>query len=156
MVFSTLHTNDALGAIARLEDMGVERFMIASAVVAVLAQRLVRRVCPDCAATVALAVAEREQLAQELGVSAALIAPTYRRGSGCKTCGGTGYRGRIGIYEYVFIDDPIRRAISRGDDLAQAVKAAYGPEGMPSLRRDGIEKVRRGITTYEEVLRVTR
>ncbi|MBN2232425.1 MAG: type II/IV secretion system protein [Deltaproteobacteria bacterium] len=156
MVFSTLHTNDALGAIARLEDMGVERFMIASAVVAVLAQRLVRRVCPECAVTVELAAAEHEQLALELGVAAERIPSTYRRGTGCKTCGGTGYRGRIGIYEYIFIDDQLRRAVSRGDDLTEAVKALYGTEGMPSLRRDGIEKVRRGVTSYEEVLRVTR
>jgi general secretion pathway protein E len=156
MVFSTLHTNDSLGAITRLEDMGVERFMVASSVVAVLAQRLVRRICPECSSTVELSEGERQQLALELQIPAARVLPRYQRGQGCKTCGGTGYRGRIGIYEYLFLDDAVRRAISRGDNLEAALRRPLEEGGIPSLRDDGIDKVGQGITTYEEILRVTR
>ena len=156
MVFSTLHTNDSLGAITRLEDMGVERFMVASAVVAVLAQRLVRRICPDCAASVELTAGEREQLARELQIPVSRVLPRYQRGQGCKTCGNTGYRGRIGIYEYLLLDDAVRRAISRGDDLEALLRKPREDGGIPSLRDDGIDKVAQGITTYEEILRVTR
>lgn len=156
MVFSTLHTNDSLGAITRLEDMGVERFMVASAVVAVLAQRLVRRICPDCAAPVELTAGEREQLARELQIPVSRVLPRYQRGQGCKTCGNTGYRGRIGIYEYLLLDDAVRRAISRGDDLEALLRKPREDGGIPSLRDDGIDKVAQGITTYEEILRVTR
>lgn len=156
MVFSTLHTNDSLGAITRLEDMGVERFMVASAVVAVLAQRLVRRVCPDCAATVELTAGEREQLARELQIPVSRVLPRYQRGQGCKTCGDTGYRGRIGIYEYLLLDESVRRAISQGDNLEATLRQAPEDGGIPSLRDDGIDKVAQGITTYEEILRVTR
>ncbi|MEA2108642.1 MAG: ATPase, T2SS/T4P/T4SS family [Pseudomonadota bacterium] len=156
MVFSTLHTNDSLGAITRLEDMGVERFMVASAVVAVLAQRLVRRVCPDCAATVELTAGEREQLALELQIPVSRVLPAYQRGQGCKTCGDTGYRGRIGIYEYLLLDESVKRAISRGDNLEDTLRRSPEDGGIPSLRDDGIDKVAQGITTYEEILRVTR
>lgn len=156
MVFSTLHTNDSLGAITRLEDMGVERFMVASAVVAVLAQRLVRRICPDCAATVELTAGEREQLARELLIPVSRVLPRYQRGQGCTTCGYTGYRGRIGIYEYLALDEPVRRAISRGDNLEDTLRRSPEDGGIPSLRDDGIDKVAQGITTYEEILRVTR
>ena len=156
MVFSTLHTNDSLGAITRLEDMGVERFMVASAVVAVLAQRLVRRVCPDCSATVELTDGERKQLALELQIPVSRVLPRYQRGRGCKTCGDTGYRGRIGIYEYLLLDESVRRAISRGDNLEATLRRPSEDGGIPSLRDDGIDKVAQGITTYEEILRVTR
>ncbi len=156
MVFSTLHTNDSLGAITRLEDMGVERFMVASAVVAVLAQRLVRRVCPDCSATVELTDGERKQLALELQIPVSRVLPRYQRGQGCKTCGDTGYRGRIGIYEYLLLDESVRRAISRGDNLEATLRRPSEDGGIPSLRDDGIDKVAQGITTYEEILRVTR
>ncbi len=156
MVFSTLHTNDSLGAITRLEDMGVERFMVASAVVAVLAQRLVRRICPDCSTTVELTDGEREQLALELQIPVSRVLPRYQRGRGCKTCGDTGYRGRIGIYEYLLLDESVRRAISRGDNLEATLRRPSEDGGIPSLREDGIDKVAQGITTYEEILRVTR
>ncbi|MCD6387827.1 MAG: Flp pilus assembly complex ATPase component TadA [Desulfobulbaceae bacterium] len=156
MVFSTLHTNDSVGAIARLEDMGVERFMVASAVVGVLAQRLVRRICPECSTTVELSEGERQQLALELQIPVEKVLSRYQRGQGCKTCGGTGYRGRIGIYEYLPFDESVRRAISRGDDLGADMRRSREGGGMSFLRDDGIEKVGQGITTYEEVLRVTR
>jgi general secretion pathway protein E len=155
VVFSTLHTNDAAGAITRLEDMGVERFLIASSVVAVLAQRLVRRVCPQCKKTFHLADDERLQLARELDLLPDEIAPTYARGMGCKECAGSGYRGRLGIYEFLPVDEAIQREIVRGSDRNDIYRAAI-QNGMISLRMDGMDKVKNGITTYEEVLRVTR
>ena len=155
VVFSTLHTNDAAGAITRLEDMGVERFLIASSVVAVLAQRLVRRVCPQCKKTFHLADDERLQLARELDLPPDELAPTYTRGMGCKECAGSGYRGRLGIYEFLPVDEVIQREIVRGSDRNEIFRAAM-QNGMISLRMDGMDKVKNGITTYEEVLRVTR
>ncbi len=155
VVFSTLHTNDAAGAITRLEDMGVERFLIASSVVAVLAQRLVRRVCPQCKKIFHLADDERLQLARELDLPPDEIAPTYARGMGCKECAGSGYRGRLGIYEFLPVDEAIQREIVRGSDRNDIYRTAI-QNGMISLRMDGMDKVKNGITTYEEVLRVTR
>jgi general secretion pathway protein E len=155
VVFSTLHTNDAAGAFTRLEDMGVERFLIASSVVAVLAQRLVRRVCPKCKKTFHLADDERLQLARELELLPDEIAATYARGMGCKECAGSGYRGRLGIYEFLPVDEDIQREIVRGSDRNDIFRAAI-QNGMISLHADGMDKVRNGITTYEEVLRVTR
>ena len=155
VVFSTLHTNDAAGAITRLEDMGVERFLIASSVVAVLAQRLVRRVCPQCKKTFHLDDDERLNLARELDLLPDEIAPTYARGMGCKECAGSGYRGRLGIYEFLPVDEAIQREIVRGSDRNEIYRTAM-QNGMISLRMDGMDKVRNGITTYEEVLRVTR
>ncbi len=155
VVFSTLHTNDAAGAITRLEDMGVERFLIASSVVAVLAQRLVRRVCPQCKKTFHLADDERLQLAHELDLLPDEIAATYARGMGCKECAGSGYRGRLGIYEFLPVDEAIQREIVRGSDRNDIFRTAI-QNGMISLRMDGMDKVKNGITTYEEVLRVTR
>jgi general secretion pathway protein E len=155
MVFSTLHTNDAAGAITRLEDMGVERFMIASSVVGVLAQRLVRRVCSHCGEDIPLSEAERSVLAKDLEVDQDLIATLYRKGKGCKECGETGYRGRLGIFELLPLDDAIQREVIRGADRSEINRRAL-EGGMVSLRMDGLDKVNRGITTYEEVLRVTR
>ncbi len=155
MVFSTLHTNDAAGAITRLEDMGVEPFMITSALVAVLAQRLVRKICRACAEEVSLSEAKKESLAAEFGVSLEKLPETYSRGKGCDACGGTGYRGRIGIFEFLPMDEPVQRAVLKGADRRAIVNAAL-EQGMRTLRRAGLEKVREGITTYEEVLRVTR
>lgn len=155
VVFSTLHTNDAAGAITRLEDMGVERFLIASSVVAVLAQRLVRRVCPQCKQTFHLGNEERLMLARELDLRPEEIPPTYTRGMGCKECAGSGYRGRLGIYEFLPIDEVVQREIVRGSDRNDISRAAI-QNGMISLRMDGMDKVKNGITTYEEVLRVTR
>lgn len=155
MVFSTLHTNDAAGAITRLEEMGVERFMVVSSVVAVLAQRLVRKVCINCQDEIPLSDEEREELAQEMNLSPALIAPSFRKGRGCNECGGTGYLGRLGIFELLVLDDSIQQGIMEGASRTDILNEALG-KGMISLRMDGLEKVRKGITTYEEVLRVTR
>jgi len=155
MVFSTLHTNDAAGAITRLEDMGVERFMMVSSVVAVLAQRLVRRVCHHCQQEVSISDEERTLLARELEISPDLVAPAFWKGKGCTECGETGYRGRLGIFELLSLDEPIQQNILKGADRTEIYRKALA-EGMISLRMDGLNKVRQGITTYEEVLRVTR
>lgn len=155
MVFSTLHTNDAAGAITRLEDMGVEPFMITSAVVAVLAQRLVRRVCSKCVREVTVGEEERRILAHEFGVPLEAVPASYRKGQGCEHCGGTGYRGRIGLFEFLPLDEPIQREILKGSDRHAIVAKAVGL-GMGTLRQDGLEKVVSGMTTFEEVIRVTR
>lgn len=155
MVFSTLHTNDAAGAITRLEDMGVEPFMITSAVVAVLAQRLVRRVCSACWDEVRLGEEERRILAQDFMVPLERLPTSYRKGRGCDRCGGTGYRGRIGLFEFLPLDEPIQREILKGADR-NAIVAKAVSLGMRTLRQDGLEKVAAGMTTFEEVIRVTR
>jgi general secretion pathway protein E len=155
MVFSTLHTNDAAGAIIRLEEMGVERFMVVSSVVAVLAQRLVRKVCLNCQNEFPVSDEEKDLLAQELDLSPALIPPSFRKGSGCTECGGTGYHGRMGIFELLTLDEVIQQRLMEGASRTDIMNEAMA-KGMISLRMDGIDKVRQGITTYEEVLRVTR
>jgi general secretion pathway protein E len=149
LVFSTLHTNDAASAVTRLLDLGIEPYLVASSVVAVLAQRLVRRVCPDCAAPHVPGAAELEWL----GVAAA-DAGRMKRGVGCATCRNTGYRGRVGTFELLRVDEPVRRLIqARG--TAADVKDAAAAAGMRTLRDDGIAKVLAGLTTTSEVERVT-
>jgi len=155
MVFSTLHTNDAAGAIIRLEEMGVERFMVASTVVAVLAQRLVRKTCSNCQEDVSISDEERTLLAQELNLSPAMVPPSFRRGRGCPECGGTGYRGRSGIFELLMLNELMQQGIIEGASRSEIISEALAG-GMISLRTDGLDKVRQGVTTYEEVLRVTR
>ncbi len=155
MVFSTIHTNDAAGAITRLEDMGIERFMIVSSVVAVLAQRLVRMVCRHCSEEVVVSEEKRSMLAKELEVPPEYIMPSYIRGKGCEECGETGYRGRIGIFELLPLSEEIQRTVLRGAGRTEIHKEALG-QGMVSLKIDGLNKVRQGITTYEEVIRVAR
>ena len=145
LVFSTLHTNDAASAIARLLDLGTEPYLLASSIIGVLAQRLVRRVCPDCGGSgVAKIAGEIDQ---------STIVPNTRSGK-CETCRGTGYRGRVGIFELLPVDEAVRKQITaRG--AASEIKAAAVASGMQTLRDDGMAKMRRGITTVEEVLRVT-
>lgn len=152
LVLATLHTNDAPGAITRLEEMGLENFNISAAVAGVLAQRLVRRVCSDCAAPTN---ADPEVL-RRLGVSEAEMAgATLKRGAGCPRCGGTGYRGRMGIHELMVVDDALRRAINAGRPVAELKDIAIQEGGMQTLRQDGIGKAMQGLTTLEEVLAVT-
>ncbi|ADY26463.1 type II secretion system protein E [Deinococcus proteolyticus MRP] len=152
LVLATLHTNDAAGAIVRLEEMGVELFNIGAAVIGVLAQRLVRRVCKDCAQPTA---ADPEVL-RRLGLSDADIqGATLMKGAGCPRCGGTGYKGRTGIHELLVIDDTIRRAINSGKTATDIKDIAIEEGDMWTLRTDGIHKALQGITTLEEVLAVT-
>jgi len=148
LVFSTLHTNDAPGAITRLIDMGVEPFLISSSLLVVVAQRLVRTLCPDCKVPSSLTSIE----AEELGVSGSGQRVYKVSDSGCKTCQGSGYKGRMGIHEMLFIDEDVRSMIMKRANSSQ-IRA--GAEGLRSLRFDGAQKVLAGLTSVEEVLRVT-
>lgn len=146
LVLSTLHTNTAIGAVARLVEMGVERFLLAPMLRGLVAQRLVRRVCPDCAGPHVLTVPE----ATALG---GLVQPgeTVRRGRGCATCHGTGYRGRLPLYEVIEVDAALERLVHEGASEAQVMAAAR--QKGPGILSDGVEKLRAGLTTVEEVAR---
>jgi general secretion pathway protein E/type IV pilus assembly protein PilB len=150
LVFSTLHTNDAPGALTRLVDMGIEPYLVASSLEAVLAQRLVRIICQNCKES--FVPDDVESLKKELGDGAPEV---FYRGRGCRACQGTGYRGRSGIFETMEVTSTIRGMIldrsSAGDIRRSAVQ-----NGMRSLREDGWRMVRDGRTTIEEVLRVTK
>jgi general secretion pathway protein E len=149
LVFSTLHTNDAAGAISRLLDLGVEPYLVSSSLIAIVAQRLVRRICPDCKKP---AQPTTQQL-NELGLGSSLDAPFYV-GAGCERCFKTGYRGRTGIYEVMLISDKIQELIYR-QETAGTIKKLALEAGMQTLRMDGARKVLAGQTTVGEVLRVT-
>lgn len=150
LVFSTLHTNDAASAATRLIDMGIEPFLVASSVVAVLAQRLIRKVCPDCKQAYQ---PDDEELIR-LGVVPGKTKPTFYRGTGCPACTQTGYRGRTGIHELLVLDDEIRRLIGNKADAA-AIRQAAVAHGMVLLKEEAAEKIFAGITTTEEVMRMT-
>lgn len=150
LVFSTLHTNDAAGAVTRLQDMGVEGYLISSSLLAIQAQRLVRRVCKECAETVAITEDELNVLQLDAGECSEV-----QRGKGCDACGMTGYRGRVGLYELLMMTDAIRHHIAAGAD-ANTIREAAIREGMRTLREDALEKLKAGLTTPEEVVRVTR
>lgn len=145
LVLSTLHTNTAVGAITRLRDMGVEPFLLASSVAAVLAQRLVRRICPHCKQPHQADAAE----CQLLGVENAQI----YRAEGCEDCNHTGYQGRLGIYELVLIDETIQQMIHA--DASELDIERYARQHSPSLQQTSLAKVLSGETSLEEVLRVT-
>ncbi|MBN1297610.1 type II secretion system ATPase GspE [bacterium] len=152
LVFSTVHTNDAVGAITRLQDMGVENYLIASCLDGVLAQRLVRRICPDCKIPTRPDLRALQEL--EIDPDPSVESLTVYRGAGCKRCGNTGYRGRMGIYELFVINEEFKQLIV---DKASAniLKKAARRAGMKTLRDDGWTKVRKGLTSIEEVMRVT-
>jgi general secretion pathway protein E len=150
LVFSTLHTNDAAGAVTRLQDMGIESYLLSSSLLAIQAQRLVRRVCIGCVQEVAMSDDE----ALVLGVEQRDY-PLLRRGMGCERCGGTGYRGRVGLYELLMLSDAIRHLVTSGAD-ANVIRKQAIAEGMLTLREDALQKLREGLTTPEEVVRVTR
>ena len=149
LVFSTLHTNDAASAVTRLLDLGIEPYLVASSVVGVLAQRLVRRVCPDCAAPYHPHPSELEWLGVERAATLRM-----RQGAGCATCRNTGYRGRLGTFELVALDDDIRRLIQARATASEIKEAAIGA-GTHTLRDDGVAKILAGATTISEVERVT-
>jgi len=149
LVFSTLHTNDAPGAVPRLQDMGAEPYLIASVLEAVLAQRLVRRICAACREPHAPSPADLEALGVEPDARAQLF-----RGRGCDECRGTGYRGRSGIYELFPITEDVRSLILRRASSREIRRLAV-EGGMRTLRLDGWLKACQGLTTVEEVLRVT-
>ncbi|MBM4284248.1 MAG: type II secretion system protein GspE [Deltaproteobacteria bacterium] len=150
LVFSTLHTNDAAGAVTRLLEMGVEDYLMASALIGVLAQRLVRLICPSCreeAPREALEIEARE-------LPAGPLPGKLYQGRGCPDCAHTGYQGRTGIYELLLVDETLRRLILERAD-AVALRQAARRQGMVTLAEDGWAKVARGLTTVQEVLRVT-
>ena len=141
-VYSTLHTNDAPSAVTRLTDMGVENYLITSSVVAVLAQRLVRIICPEC------------RISDDDVVNPEGRRIRTWRGAGCENCSGTGYKGRMGIFELMELNDEIRDLVMKNAD-ASVLTAAARKRGMRNLREDGWLKIERGETTVEEVVRVT-
>ena len=151
LVFSTLHTNDASGAFARLMDMNVEPFLVATSLLGVIAQRLVRRLCPDCKEAYSPTDAELT----DMGIPrSALLNPVYRA-TGCSSCNQSGYRGRCGIFEFLPATDEIKSSIIRNDDAATLKKLAI-QSGMRTLRDDGVDRVLNGVTSFDEVMRVTR
>src|SRR5579863_2529288 len=149
LVFSTLHTNDSAGAVTRLLDMGIEPFLVSSSVIAIVAQRLVRLICPDCKQGYH---PTPEELAK-LGIKPGYGDGEFFRGRGCPLCMNTGYRGRRGIYEILLMDDEIRSLILSKTDSSTIKTKAVG-KGMLTLRESGAQRVIDGTTTTEEVLRV--
>jgi len=152
LVFSTVHTNDTAATFTRLVDMGIEPFLVASSVIAINAQRLVRRVCPNCRAPYEPRPAEIKQLGLEPGMLGGAF--QVYRAEGCPECSGSGYKGRTGIYEFMEVDDEIRSMVMQGVD-AHAIKKEAIAGGLKTLRDDGAFKVLQGMTTIEEVMRVT-
>jgi len=151
LVFSTLHTNDAPSAITRLVDMGVKPFLVSSSIRAVLAQRLVRKICPECKEP----YTPTEVELRALNLTAASLAQArFSKGRGCDRCRGTGYKGRAGIFEIFTVDDEIRHLINEGAPVSK-IRQRARDLGMRTLREDGIRKVVSGMTTPEEIISAT-
>jgi type IV pilus assembly protein PilB len=149
LVLSTLHTNDAPSAVTRLTEMGVEPFLIASAVDCILAQRLARRLCKDCKRE----YEPKEQVLLDAGYRPDNLPETIYQPGGCKRCGGTGYRGRLGVHEVMLVSEEIGK-LTVEQATAEEIKRVAVDQGMMTLRLDGLEKVRRGDTSIEEIVRV--
>lgn len=147
LVFSTLHTNNSIGALIRLMNMGVETFLVAYATLGVLAQRLVRVICDNCKEEYKV----DDALAEKVGLPKGSI---LYRGRGCEACNNTGFRGRTGIYELLVIDPNLRHTLLQSTSLEKVYEQAR-KNGMKTLREHGLEKVLQGITTLEEVLTIT-
>jgi general secretion pathway protein E len=152
MVFSTLHTNDAASGVTRMVDMGVEPYLVAATVSGIMAQRLVRLVCDACAEP---EHPPPEAMEQFDAILPDIPGPRFRRGRGCEACGGSGYRGRTGIYELMVLTEEIRSRIIAGAPLAE-IRSLAQTNGLVPLRAAGLAKACAGITTLSEVLRVTR
>ncbi|MBM7114747.1 type II secretion system ATPase GspE [Archangium primigenium] len=155
LVFSTVHTNDAASAITRLVDMGVEPFLVASSLTGILAQRLVRRVCPDCR----VQYSPTDEELKEIGLNRATLRERHGveriyKAAGCPSCSQNGYRGRTGIYELLLVDDTVRQLALKNVDSSTIKKAAVG-HGMRTLLDDGARKIALGETTIAEVLSIT-
>ena len=150
-MFSTLHTNDAATAITRLLDLGIEPFLVASSVIAVVAQRLIRRTCPHCRSVWPVS----DDDLRRLNVDRKWIGErTLYRSQGCPSCRKTGYLGRVGIFEVLSVTDTIRQMIQSRSNAAE-IRAASVQAGMRLLSHDGLRKAMAGDSTVEEVLRVT-
>ncbi len=155
LVFSTVHTNDSAGAIIRLVEMGIEPFLVASSLTAILAQRLVRRVCPDCKVPYEPTDVELK----EIGLTKQALFDKYKvsqiyKASGCNACNRNGYRGRTGIYEFLLVDDDVRQLVLKNMD-SSTIKKLGIQKGMVTLLDDGARKIAMGETTIAEVLSVT-
>lgn len=152
LVLSTLHTNDAATTLPRLLDLGVEPYLITSTVNVAVGQRLVRKICDNCKTSRVLSMEEKKSLIESLGLPKADFKEVFF-GKGCDDCAQTGYRGRIGIYEVLTVDEPIRQAMLRRDS-ANVIKELAVKQGMSTMLEDGFRKIKEGNTTIEEVLRV--
>ena len=150
LVFSTLHTNDSAGAISRLLDLGVEPYLVSSSLIAVLAQRLVRKICPECRQR----YQPSEHELRELGIGSSAAGGEFFVGAGCSKCFNTGYKGRAGIYELMMMDEELREMVNLRV-TAGTIKQKAIEKGLQTLRMDGARKVMAGQTTIAEVLRVT-
>ena len=150
LVFSTLHTNDAISAITRLEDLGVQPFLISSTLLGAMAQRLVRTICPHCTEKFTI----KGQELRGFGFPASKDEYTLKQGKGCKECRNTGYLGRCGIFEIFPMSDRLKKMVVANESSAELMKVAK-QEGMKTLREDAWDKVLQGVTTYQEVVRVT-
>ena len=152
LVFSTVHTNDAPGAVSRLVDLGVEPFLVASSVICIMAQRLVRRICPSCK----VAYTPDDASLKTVGLTRdQLVDGVLHKGEGCGDCLNTGYQGRIGIYEILPIDDDIRNLIMERVSSAQIKNLALKKGMMTTLHQDGVDKILQGVTTIEEIVKKT-
>ncbi|MDD5505634.1 MAG: GspE/PulE family protein, partial [Candidatus Omnitrophica bacterium] len=147
LVFSTLHTNDAPSSLTRLIDMGLEPFLISSSLILIVAQRLVRQICPKCKEE----YSPTPSALQDLGLDTMV---KFFRGKGCTVCKNTGFLGRIGIFEVLVLNEAIRKMVEEKNS-ADTIRNKAIELGMKSLREDGLEKARLGLTTIEEILRVT-
>ncbi len=150
LVFSTLHTNDSFGAVSRLLDFGIEPFLVSSSILAVLAQRLVRKLCPDCKEPYMPSAVELSRL----GLTPGEIPNAIYRGKGCRLCRNTGYKGRIAIQELMVMDDEVRALVMQNSDGA-TLRRHCTAGGMKLLRQDGTDRVIAGETSVSELLRVT-
>jgi type II secretory ATPase GspE/PulE/Tfp pilus assembly ATPase PilB-like protein len=148
LVLSSIHANDAVGVLFRLLDLDAETSSISSTLIAIVSQRMVRRICPNCRAPYRLSAEEQEAFSQELKEGA----DTLSRGNGCNLCAGTGYRGRTGIFELLVMSESIRKML-RGHAGAGEIRAQAIAEGMATMRHDGMTKAKEGITSISEVLR---
>ncbi len=155
MVFSTLHTNDSSGAITRLDEMGVEPFLTASSVVGVLAQRLVRVLCTRCKQAYTMTLADTLKLIPDFPTEGHNPDDvlTFYRAKGCITCNNTGYKGRMGVFEFLRMSEPMRELVLKRASSAE-IKSLAIKEGMHTLRREGLDKAIEGTTSIEEILRV--
>jgi general secretion pathway protein E len=151
LVLSTLHTNDAPLAVTRMVDIGIPRFLIHATLIGVLAQRLLRRICPHCVEAFDMDAEDLKAMGIELDQRGSI---SLKRGRGCIRCRGTGYLGRVGIFEVLTITEPIRELIDSGAS-AETLRQAACKEGMVTLRENAVGKMLEGQTTYQEVIRVT-
>lgn len=151
LVFSTMHTNDAPGSISRLQDLGVESYLIASSVVVMMAQRLIRRVCTHCC----VSYEPSDEELRLLGMDRKQVKGGFKKGTGCPECFERGYRGRMGIYEILIMNDLIREQIVSKVNASTIKREAIQRADMSTLRMDGIQKILGGHTTSEEILRMT-